>query len=341
MTATGTLADAGAMRQFVRFARATGLSLDTILDDELAAIAAASATADRIPAHGIVDIMQVCSAVARRPDLGVAFAIWGNIRGWGPLSLLWDHCPTLAEALRVNQRYLHVETGALGGKGVLEGDDIALCQFLLVPARYGGSQFIQGTLTLEMRVARMLLGEDWSAVRLELEGPAPDDTRYQRSIYRCPIEYGADRNALVIRRSDLDRPSRNGNAHMLAYLERHLEAFDRALPVDLVQEVEQVVVANLAGGRTTLGRVATVLAVSPRTLQRRLAMEGTSFATILATARRRSADEYFLTDRRPNLIHLAHRLGYGDASAVSRFLRTQLGIGARALAKGEKGSIPR
>src|SRR3546814_9558036 len=75
----------------------SGLDLDAILDDELRAIAASAAHAERVPAHAIVDMLQICAAVAGRPDLGVAFAQWGNIRGYGPLSLLWDHCPTRSE----------------------------------------------------------------------------------------------------------------------------------------------------------------------------------------------------------------------------------------------------
>src|SRR3546814_6993133 len=97
-------ADAGALRQFISLARMSGLDLDAILDDELRAIAASAAHAERVTAHAIVDMRQICSAVAGRPALDFAFAQWGNIRGDGPLSLLWDHCSTQVEANRVNAR---------------------------------------------------------------------------------------------------------------------------------------------------------------------------------------------------------------------------------------------
>src|SRR3546814_14371579 len=76
-------ADAGALRQFISFARMSGLDLDAILDDELRAIAASAAHAARVPAHAIVDMLQICAAVAGRPGHGHASSPRGNIRGYG------------------------------------------------------------------------------------------------------------------------------------------------------------------------------------------------------------------------------------------------------------------
>lgn len=322
-------ADASAVRQFVRFAQATGLALTTMLDPELREIMSLAMNAERVPAHGIVDMLQICSTLGDRPDLGVAFAAWGNMRGYGPLSLLWDHCPSVAEAIRVNRRFVHVASSALGSVTEEFDDEIAVRHLLLSPARFGGSQFIEATLTLEVRVARLILGEGWSPIRMEFDHPAPRDTRYHRTMFRCPIEFGSDRSALVIGRDDLERQSKTGNAHMLAYLERHLEEADRAWPTDLLHQIEQVVAANLAGGRATLEHVAGVLGMSTRTLQRRLSERQAHFGSLVDTVRKRLAADYLNSETRPNLTHLAHRLGYSDASAASRYLRHSLATGIR------------
>lgn len=62
-------------------------------------------------------------------------------------------------------------------------------------------------------------------------------------------------------------------------------------------------------------------------MQRRLAEHGVSFSQLLDEVRMRVADEYFRTAPRPNLAVLAHRLGYSEASAASRFLRERMGAG--------------
>ncbi|KEQ53535.1 AraC family transcriptional regulator ligand-binding domain-containing protein [Sphingobium chlorophenolicum] len=328
-------ADAGALRQFISFARTTGLNLDAILDAELRAIAAAAPHAERVPAHAIVDMLQICSAVARRPDLGVSFAQWGNIRGYGPLSLLWDHCPTMADAIRVNARYGDLESRALASSLEEEAGEVAIRHVLLVPARYGGSQFIESILLLSTRLGRQILGESWCPLRVEFQHSAPSDYRIHRRLFRCPLEFGAERSAVVVSREDIHRPTPHGNAHLLAFLEQHLETVRRSMPVDFVGQVDQLIAANLASGEATMTHIAMLLRVSRRTLQRGLEQNGTNFSERLEAARRRVVEDYFRTERRPNLTLLAYRLGYSDASAASRFLRQHMNAGVRQFVRHE------
>jgi hypothetical protein len=56
-----------------------------------------------------------------------------------------------------------------------------------------------------------------------------------------------------------------------------------------------------------------------------------TFGDVLTNVRLRVAREYFALEAKPNLSELAHRLGYGEASAASRFLRRHMDSGARAL----------
>lgn len=323
------MADAGAVRQFVKFAKVSGLTLTSILDEELSAIVAASAVAERVPAHGIVDLLQVCSVVADRPELGINFAAWGNLRGYGPLSIIWDHCPTFGEAIRVNQRFLHIESGALTSTVEEQGDEVVLRSVLLVPTRYGSSQFVEATLALSILIARMILGQHWAPELVEFQHPAPASTRGHHNLFRCQVNFGADRCAITVKKADMSRRTGVGNAHMLAYLERHLEATEKSWPTSVVQQVRQIISTNLAGGSISLGQVAGALRSNSRTLQRRLSAQGLTFNEVVEQVRRREAEAYFQSEARPNLAELAHRLGYGDASAASRFLRTKLGAGLR------------
>lgn len=331
-----------AVRHFVEFARASSIVLDDLLDEDLMAVVRASDIAERVPAHALVDMLQVCATTLKRSNLGAAAAAWGPVRGgYGPLSLLWEYAPTLADALRANQRFIHLENTAIAFQieEADEGQAFAVQHVLMMPSRYGASQFLEATLTLDVRVARMLLGDDWSPVRIELSHSAPSEARYLRTLFRCPIEFGADRNAIVIRRADMGRVTVNGNAHMFAYLERHLLKEDSVFPDRFERQIEQGIAAHLSGGRASLERIASDLAMGPRTMQRRLAQSGLTFADVLERVRRRTADEYFRLDARPNLTELAYRLGYNSASSASRYLRTHLDTrtkaGRKAKAFGE------
>jgi AraC-like DNA-binding protein len=319
------------MRQFIQFAEVAGLDLRRLCHPELHAYLDQAHEAEWLPASSHVDVLQGAAAASGREDLGVAFAMWCDIRGFGPISLLWEHCATLDEATRITRRYMHLETAAMRSSTDIAGHEAALCHVLMVPSRSGGSQFLQATLALQLRIARLLLGEEWTPIRLELDHPAPLSVRYHQAVFRCPVQFGSDRCALVFRKSDLYRPSLRANPGMLRFLEQQLAHVDSQWPGDLLQQVRYFIAANLTERKANLPHVASLAGLSPQSLQRRLAERSTSFATILEQVRKQTADEYFRTARRPNLTELSHRLGYTDASAASRFLRQQMSTGARAL----------
>jgi AraC-like DNA-binding protein len=130
------------------------------------------------------------------------------------------------------------------------------------------------------------------------------------------------------------RAQPNANPQMLRYLEQQIAGIARSWPQDFTQQVEQLVTANIAGGGADVDHVASLLALSRRTFQRRLAEHGLRFPEVLRQVRLRIADDYYATERRPNLAELAHRLGLADAGVASRFLRMHH-LGARAL-KGRR-----
>lgn len=325
------LGHASAMRQFIQFADVAGLDLRSLCPPEIHAYVEQAAEVEWLPASAQVDVLQSAALAAGREDLGVKFSLWCNLRGFGPVSQLWDHCATLDEATRITRRYMHLESAAMRSSTDVTGHEAALRHVLMVPARFGASQFLQGTLTLQLRIVRLLLGEDWMPIRLELDHPAPASSHHLEAVFRCPIEYGSDRCALVFRKSDLHRPSPRANPDMVRNLERQLAQADRQWPGDLVQQVRYFIAANLAERRANLPHIGSLAGLSSQGLQRRLAERGTSFASILEQVRKETADEYFRTARRPNLTELSHRLGYTDASAASRFLRQHMATGARAL----------
>lgn len=324
------LADAGAVRRFLEFSRQIGLTLD-MLEPDLAELAN-RAREDRLaPSHLIVDLLQLYGIQSGRDDLGVAFSDWVNLRNLGPVSILWDHSPTFHDAMSRTKKYMALENPLLALDIAAEGDEVALVHFLSGSTRYGSSQFLEAVLASTVRIGRLVLGQDWTPLRIEIAHSAPDDQRFKRRFFRCPIHHSQDRYAVVCSREDMIRVSPSVDPHMLAFLEEHLSDAVREWPTDFIHRIEELASAKLAGGHATLPLVALLAGVSERTLQRRLRAAGLSFADILDIVRKRRAEEYFRSERQPNLIQLAYLLGYSDSSTASRFLRTKLGVNSRQL----------
>lgn len=101
----------------------------------------------------------------------------------------------------------------------------------------------------------------------------------------------------------------------LAELESNASTADR---------IHVTLVELLPSGRTSLDEVSEMLAYTPRSLQRLLQREGTSFKKVLANTRERLAKHYLCS---ANITHseVAFLLGYDDPNSFFRAFRTWTG----------------
>src|SRR5205814_7952677 len=97
----------------------------------------------------------------------------------------------------------------------------------------------------------------------------------------------------------------------------------------VADRLRHAVWSELADGAPSLGRMAALLGHSPRTLQRRLAEDGTSFEDIVAGLRRDLAGR-LLRERRLAIYEVAFMLGYSDPSQFNRAFQKWYGVAPRA-----------
>ena len=85
----------------------------------------------------------------------------------------------------------------------------------------------------------------------------------------------------------------------------------------------------LPTGAATLDVVADQFSLHPKTLQRRLADEDTTFAALVDQVRKDAAERY-LRSTRISLTHLARELGYAEQSVLTRSCKRWFGAGPAA-----------
>lgn len=155
-------------------------------------------------------------------------------------------------------------------------------------------------------------------LRLELTRP-PAHRELLEGHFGCRVRFKANRNALVFRRSDLDRPFLTHNEELLTMigtqLDSELEARDAGQNV--VQQVKDALRRSLAGKRPTLQDVAQEFGLGARTLQRRLADRGIAFQQLVEETRRELAHHY-LKQSAVELAETAFLLGFEDANSFFR-----------------------
>lgn len=119
--------------------------------------------------------------------------------------------------------------------------------------------------------------------------------------------------------SDLDLPFKTFNADLLAMLDEALASAvqENARAVSLADQVQWLLRRAITGGRPEIRSVASELAISERSLQRRLQEEGHSFQSLLSNTRRDLAHEY-LADASLDISEIAYLLGYDDQGSFYR-----------------------
>ncbi len=100
----------------------------------------------------------------------------------------------------------------------------------------------------------------------------------------------------------------------------------------LVLKVRQALWSELSGGKPTIGKIADVLGLSVRTLQRRLHEDGTSFANVLEDFRR-DMSVRLLRDRGLAVYEVAFLLGYSEPSTFFRAFRRWVGMAPQEFRK--------
>ncbi|GGA52665.1 AraC family transcriptional regulator [Dyella nitratireducens] len=163
-------------------------------------------------------------------------------------------------------------------------------------------------------------------LRMELTRRRPKSDIY-RTYFGCPIRYGAQRDALILKSIDLDRRFPGHNPELLDMLTPALASALGELQrsSSISEQVKAVLKRSLASGRPELSVVANELGMSERTLQRRITDEGKTFRELLVEARQELGRQ-LLSDAAADIDEVACLLGYQDTSSFYRAFRDWEGV---------------
>jgi AraC-like DNA-binding protein len=177
-----------------------------------------------------------------------------------------------------------------------------------------------------LSIARHGTGTRLSPLRVEFVQPRAHVKTIERHL-GCEIICGADRNTIVFRASDAQRPFVTRNAELLAMLAPQFEEELKQENADenFSERVRVAIQQKLTGRRPTIDDIADALHISSRTLQRRLQDEGSNFQRVLDEARHHLARHY-LNNSVLELNEAAYLLGYEDGNSFVRAFRGWEGI---------------
>jgi AraC-like DNA-binding protein len=152
-----------------------------------------------------------------------------------------------------------------------------------------------------------------------------DRADYERRL-SCRVRDAAEEDSLTVDRRAWGIPLRRRDSVLHGVLRAQAdEALGRSGSDGTFRsEVLRALAPRVAGGDVGLAAVASALATSARTLQRRLAEEGVTYQDVLDGARREGAERY-LADSRLSVGEVGYLLGFSEPAAFHRAFRRWTG----------------
>lgn len=315
-----------------------------------AGLAPAALDADDVlvPDTAMAGVLELAAAELRRPDLGLRVAARQDLSLLGPLALAIENSPTVADALECTSRYLFVHAPAMrisaepdpdGAPGVealrydvappgiappRQGTDLSLGSLhRSIRALVGGTYGLRSVDLPYAPLAPAAVYEEFFGVRVRFERPAAR-LRLPSSLGSLPLA-GRDE---TVRRLALD------------FLSRQTPADGQAGDRPFTHQVQGAVRQLLDSSAPDVAAVARLFGLHPRTLQRRLAVEGSTFAEVLDEARRHAARRLLVETELP-LAQVARSLGFAEPAVLTRACRRWFGAPpsrVRSQAPGAQGA---
>ncbi|MFA7602377.1 MAG: AraC family transcriptional regulator [Novosphingobium sp.] len=277
-----------------------------------------------LAASAAMRLVEDTAAAARCEAFGLLLAEGATNASLGPVGLLLQVEPTVRGAVGALARYQKLCNDVLSFD-LDEGSELPIIQLNMAPG-FASRQLIETILAQTVQALRSISGDRWQPDAIHLRHAAPAHPTVHRRIFRCPVEFDAAFDGIVCAPGALEIPNPQGNADLAAHARKYLDILSAGQKAaSATDRVRQAINKLIGSGAITRNKVAGVLAIHPRMLQRMLEHEGTNFAVLLNECRRELAHRYITTSSKC-LLEISELLGYANASSFSRWFSREFGV---------------
>ena len=280
----------------------------------------------RIAAEKLIRLFSELSRDQADPDIGLHMG--ENVRPgtFSALGYAAMSSQTLGEALKLIPRFERL-VYEYGSTQIRQQQGMTyLCwnpiDVSLTYERHAIDSILAGWLTF----GRWITGFHGPLRAVQVQYSEPKDTRELRRVFNCPIAFGADLNAVIFDTELGSLPLLQADEEVFGLMEQQAAKLLKNIRggTDIRLLVKDQLYKLLPHGEPRISHVSEALNISPRTLQRKLKDQGTTFQNVLYELRRDLAHIY-LKDRQLSLLEVSMLLGFSEQSSFSHAFKTWFG----------------
>jgi len=278
-----------------------------------------------VPFKPAAEVWDVVIAETKNLFLGLQLGEKINPSILGLMGYLMQSSRTLHEAISVLARFNDLHSTMMKYRIETSGD-VVLIHYepaVLWQHQYPESvrQSIELAMSAMVTLFKTLSGKNVFPVKVELPYPARDIREYER-IFRSSIVFRAKQSALTFAKRDFMAPIGSYDKSLLARFEEILEMKLKSLngQTNFIDRISQAILLDFKGNAPAMEVIASHLNMTPRSVQRKLKEEDTTYREISGRFKKELA-EVVLKNAVFRVSEVANLLGYSDSSAFRKALK--------------------
>jgi AraC-like DNA-binding protein len=261
-----------------------------------------------------------CVALTGCKHFGLLLGEGGRLSWLGLVGFLVQHSPDVEAALRSLVRYTHPDVCGGVASFAVHGNSAMVSFDVVLPHLEATDQTGDAAMAMLLNIMRTLCGPEWKPIEVRFSHRKPEDAGPFRRLFRAPLHFDAEQNAIVFSTDWLRRPLPGHDPELRRLLQERVNALDARHQEDFPEQVRSVLRRALLTGHANADQIAALFSMHSRTLRRRLDECGVSFKQLVDEARYTIAQQ-MLADSARDVSEIAALLNYADASAFTRAFR--------------------
>lgn len=241
------------------------------------------------------------------------------------LGYAWLASDTLKEALLRLQRYAHIMNDVARATLTEESQQYVLTMNIesgdLTPA----PEAIDAALATIVHMCRVTSDDEFHPLRVELRREIPACAKEFDQFFGAPVQFQADQDAVFLDKTLIEQQLPASNKELALTNEKVIIDYLAQLDAsDISLSVKKILMEKLPDGTVSAESVANALHHSPRTFQRRLKEQETSFSKLMEETRKELATAYMGASDK-SVTEITYLLGFAETSTFSRAFKRWTG----------------
>ncbi|HTS62960.1 MAG TPA: AraC family transcriptional regulator ligand-binding domain-containing protein [Candidatus Acidoferrales bacterium] len=274
-----------------------------------------------VPCEGVGSMLAQAQQERFTPNLGLELAKLTTLGAYPLLDYLVLTSDTVGAGVRQLERYFRI-AGNPVTLSIHAGRDPIAVEMTEAGAPFS-VEYIAALMVLHFRAET---GGKFTAAGIAFRHKPDDAGAFERAL-GCPVRAPGPWNGLLVPPDSWRLPLGRRDPVLREFLEDQAEKVLARLPAQtgIAADVQRALASRVGGPDTRIAAVARQLAISVRTLQRRLAAEGVSYQDLLDGARKEAAGQY-LGNSTLAICEIAYLLGYSEPAPFHRAFKRWYGV---------------